>query len=203
MWQIGRLAVFIVLLSYFSPAEQPYEKLSTEEYAVMGAMLDGFRSSGHALHPIVADYTSTLNCESICNGMKIGRCNGLTGNDETPKERLAIVKRDLPNLDQTIISDFESKNRQCSKISEKIPSRSAFFLFGNDHTEKLPSGWEHADFLYFSRVGFNSQHTQALVNVSFYSGTSAADTGGKYFLLVNENGKWVAKGSSIVWQASR
>ena len=166
----------------------------------MGAMLDGFREAGRAPHPIVADYTSTYDCDSICNGMKIGRCNGMTGSDESPKERLAIVKRDIPDLTQTTISDFYDKNQHCSKIGNAIPSGSTFFLFGTDHTEKLPDGWEHADFFYFSRVGFNSSRTQALINVSFYSGTDGTHSGGKYFLLSKENGKWVPKASSIVWQ---
>lgn len=166
----------------------------------MGAMLDGFRQSGLASHPIVADYTSTFDCDSICNVMKIGRCNGLAGNDEGPNERLAIVKRDMPDVDKVTISDFKAKNQHCSKIDQKISSASPFYLFGNDHTEKLPGGWEHADFFYFSRVGFNAKRTQALVNVSFYSGANGADSGGKYFLLSKENGNWVPKESSIVWQ---
>ncbi len=127
-------------------------------------------------------------------------CNGLRGKNETPTERLAIVKRDLPELEQTTLSDFGIRNQACSQITNEIPTQSPYFLFGVDHQEKLPSGWEHADFFYFSRVAFNAQQTQALVHISFMSGTSAADSGGKYFLFKKRDGKWERKGSSDVWE---
>ena len=132
--------------------------------------------------------------------MAMGGCNGLRGTDETSTERLAIVKRDLPELEPTTLSDFELKNQRCSEIAKKIPTQSPYFLFGVDHAEQLPSGWEHSDFFYFSRVAFNAQQTQALVHISFISGTNAADSGGKYFLFKKQNGKWAPKGSSDVWE---
>ncbi|MGB8890030.1 MAG: hypothetical protein WCC87_25125 [Candidatus Korobacteraceae bacterium] len=195
--QISALALLLCCASY---AQRTHKDLSTEESVVMGVMVDGFRDGGRASHPIVADYTSTYDCAAICNGMKIGRCNGLANNDETPAERLAIVKRDMPDVEQATLSDFEAKNLHCSKIRDKPPSQSPSFLFGEEHAEKLPSGWEHADFFYFSRVGFNAQGTQALINVSFMSGTNSGNSGGKYFLLFKEAGKWVPKESSVVWQ---
>ena len=200
MFQVIRTLALVFLLPCASLAQQTTSNLSPDEYAVMGTMLDGFREAGRASHPIVADYTSTFDCELICNGMKVGHCNGLALNDETPGERLTIVKRDMPDVDESTISDFKAKNRHCSQISNKLSSASPYFLFGRDHAEKLPSGWEHADLFYFSRVGFNPQRTQALINVSFYSGTDAANTGGKYFVLTKQNGKWVPKKSSMVWQ---
>ena len=124
----------------------------------------------------------------------------MRGNDETPTERLAIVKRDLPELEETTLFDFKLKNQRCLEIEKRISTESPYFLFGADHAEQLPSGWEHADFFYFSRAAFNAQQTQALVHISFMSGTNGADSGGKYFLFKKQGGKRVAKGSSNVWQ---
>jgi hypothetical protein len=193
------LALLLALVSG-SQAQQAIAPLEPQEYSVMGVMLDGFQKDGLASHPFVADRTSTFECSAGCNGLAMAGCNGLRSNGETPKERLAIVKRDLPAVEQTTLSDFEFKNKHCSEIANKIPSRSSYFLFGSDHVEKLPSGWEHPDFFYFSRVGFNEHRTQALVHVSFMSGTNGADSGGKYFLLMKQNGKWEPKASSDVWQ---
>ncbi|MGC2173312.1 MAG: hypothetical protein WA623_18145 [Candidatus Sulfotelmatobacter sp.] len=120
--------------------------------------------------------------------------------EETPAGRLAIVKRDIPELEYATISDFNSKNQQCSEIVKKIPLSSPYFVLGTSGVKKLPPGWEHADFFYFSRVAFNREQTQALVNISFFSGTNGADSGGKYFLLAKKNGKWQTTGSSAVWQ---
>jgi len=176
------------------------QQLSPEEYSVIGVMLDGFRKDGLASHPFVADRTSTFECSAGCNGLTMDGCNGLRSNDETPTERLVTVKRDLPGVEQTTLSDFEFKNQHCLEIANKIPSQSSYFLFGTDRSEKLPSGWEHPDFFYFSRVAFNERRTQALVHVSFMSGTNGGDSGGKYFLLMKQKGKWEPKASSDVWQ---
>jgi len=146
---------------------------------VPAAAIDRFRSERGASHPFVADHTSTFECSSGCNGFAMGGCNGLRAKDETPAERLAIVKRDLTELEQATIADFKSRNERCSELAKKIPTDSPYFLFGVNTSEKAPSGWEHADFFYFSRVAFNKQQTQALVHISFMSGTNAADSGGK------------------------
>jgi hypothetical protein len=179
---------------------QGSQPLSQEEYSVLAASIEGFRDTQRASHPFIADRTSTFACGANCNGFAMGGCNGLVGSDETPTQRLAIVKRDLPKLEETTISDFRSKNEQCSEVAKKIPTKSPYFLFGLGRGEKLPSGWEHPDFFYFSRIAFNREQTQALVNVSFMSGTDAADSGGKYFLFVKKNGKWELSGSSAVWE---
>jgi hypothetical protein len=193
------LLALVVSVSCVAFAQQASTEPSPEEYRVLAAAIDGFRSARLASHPIVADHTSTFACSSGCNGFATGGCNGLRGKDETPSDRLAIVKRDLPQLEQTTISDFKLKNEQCSEIAKRIPTGSPYILFGVSN-EKLPSGWEHPDFFYFSRVGFNPQRTQALVHISFMSGTNATTSGGKYFLLLKQNGKWDLKGSSAVWE---
>ncbi len=196
------LSALVLALSCVSVAQQSSAQapLDSEEYKVMASAIDGYRQARVASHPIVADRTSTFECGSVCNGMAMGGCNGLRGSEETPADRLAIVKRDLPELEETTLSDFKLKNQHCSEIEKKISTESPYFLFGADHAEKLPSGWERADFFYFSRVAFNAQQTQALVHISFMSGTNGADSGGKYFLFRKQAGRWVAKGSSNVWQ---
>jgi hypothetical protein len=196
------LVAIVLALSCVSVAQQTTAQtpLDSEEYKVMASAIDGYRQARVASHPVVADRTSTFECASVCNGIVIGECNGLRDKDEAPADRLAIVKRDLPELEETTLSDFKLKNQHCSEIEKQISTESPYFLLGADHAEKLPSGWEHADFFYFSRVAFNAQQTQALVHISFMSGTNADDSGGKYFLFKKQAGKWVANGSSIVWQ---
>ncbi len=71
MVQFARTFTLILLLSCLAIAQATTQNPSPEEYAVMGAMLDGCSEAGRASHPIVADYTSTFDCDSICNGMKV------------------------------------------------------------------------------------------------------------------------------------
>jgi hypothetical protein len=197
-----RTCFSVVILVVFSCAAfaQKSPQLSSEEYKILAASVDLFRKNQLASHPFIADHTSTFACDSSCNGFAMGGCNGLRRTDETPAERLAIVERDLPKLEETTISDFKSKNERCSEVGKKIPTQSPYFLFGLASGEKPPSGWEHPDFFYFSRVAFSPQHTQALLEVSFMSGTSAADSGGRYFLFVKKHGRWELEGSSAVWE---
>lgn len=202
----GRLyfsfSVAVVLwFSSLAFAQTQGDELSAEEYRVLAAAIDTFQNEETASHPLIADHTSTFECGSSCNGMQIGGCNGLRAKRESPAERLAIVKRDLPDLEKYTVSDFISKNERCSEITKKIPTVSPYFLFGSSATEKPLAGSEHPDYFYFSRVAFNQEQTQALVNISFISGTDSGDNRGRYFLFTKKNRKWVPVSSSAVWDA--
>jgi len=192
------VAVVLWLSCFVSAQTQSYE-LAAEEYRVLATAIDTFRNEGTASHPLIADHTSTFECGSSCNGMQRRGCNGLRAKNESPTERLVIVKRDLPALEKDTVSDFLLKNGRCSEITKKVPAASAYFLFGSSTTENPPAGWEHPDFFYFSRVAFNREQTQALLNISFMSGTDGADSRGRYFLFVKKHGKWEPVASSAVW----
>src|SRR5262249_10284581 len=149
-------------------------RIAEDEYAVYAVMLAHFQQSKKASHPIVSDHTSTFACgKSSCNGMNIGGCNGLRDVDETPAERLAITRRDLPGLARTSHTDFEQKTRVCRRVEKKFLPKSKSLLFGVRSANNAPADWDSPDYFYFSRVGFNQAHTQALVVVGFLSGSDA------------------------------
>jgi hypothetical protein len=173
--------------------------IADEEYAVYAAVIDAFHATKKSSHPIVADSTATFQCHANCNGMEVGGCNGLRHEDETPAERLAVVKRDLPHVQPAAIEDFEAKNRSCSTVDRKIPTKIKYLLSLHEGAS-LPDGWDKPDYFFFSRVGFDVDHTQALVVVGFFSGTDAHDSGGKYFLFARRAGKWELQGTSYLWQ---
>lgn len=199
--RVPALLIFF-MLSGASRAQEPISgpPLSAEEYRVIAAAIDTFRREKIALHPVVADRTSTFDCGSTCNGMTMDGCNGLRQKKETPAERLTIVRHDLPKLQPETVSRFESENQHCSEIAKRIPVNTEYLLFNSEQVTKLPTGWEHPDLFYFSRVAFNARHTQALIHISFVSGTNAKDTAGKYFLFTRRRGKWVPRGSSKSWE---
>lgn len=193
------LSVFSVY-SFGQANDSVQSALTSGEYQVYGAVLDFFAAKNIAQHPLVANRTSTFECGSPHNGMSMGGCNGLQGSNETPQQRMRVVQRDLPDLQASTVADFESKNAKTAWVDAKVPTKRKYLMFGLSHSDPIPPGWEHADFFYFSRVGFNTTRTQALVHVSFMSGTNAADSGGKYILFRNVNGRWEREGSSAVWQ---
>jgi len=194
------LLLWLGIVSAARDAHDHTSPISSDECEVFAGAIDFFEQSRIASHPLVADHTSTFECTSGCNGMSMGGCNGLRLADENPDERLRIVKGDLPDAEEVTLTDFKGKNQHCTEITGKIPAKSESFPFNPSHGPQLPPGWEHPDFFYFSRVAFNSKHTQALVHISFMSGTDSRYSGGKYFLFVARKGGWKLLGTSAVWQ---
>jgi hypothetical protein len=127
----------------------------------------------------------------------MGGCNGLRLVDESPAQRLQIVKRDLPLLRQETLESFEKRNQQCASIRGTIPTDSDYrYLNGPG----IPNDWKYTYLVYLSRVGFNADHTQALVNLSAFSATDGTKSGGAYISLSKRDGKWEVGGTSAVWQ---
>jgi hypothetical protein len=174
--------------------------VSAEELLVYAAVLDSLPKLGSSSRPLIADKTSTFACdETICNGFTIGSCNGLRGDNETPSERMAVVKHDLPELQLNTISSFIEQNGKCASITGRIPTFSNYHLFSD---REIPKSWKYSYIVYFSRVAFNPEHTQALLNVGLMSVTNASDSKGRYVVLKNISGKWVLGEGSAMWQLS-
>jgi hypothetical protein len=200
-----RVLVVLGFLSLVSPsvtvAQQstaPAAPKPDDELAVYAAVLDSSEKLGPTSRPLIADTTSTFACATtICNGFSMGGCNGLRTANETPSERLATVKRDIPDLQADTVSSFEQQNQKCISVRHDIPTTAGYHLF-ND--ADIPKTWKYSFLVYFSRVGFNPQHTQALVNVGRMSATNAKDSGGEYLILNKKSGKWVLGEGSPVWE---
>lgn len=173
--------------------------IAEDEYGVYAAVIDSFQAAKKSSHPIVADHTASFQCHAKCNELEIGGCNGLRHENETPAQRLAIVQRDLPQLNPAAVIDFDKNNQSCSTVSKRIPTKTKYLMSIHEGVS-LPDDWDSPDYFFFSRVGFNADHTQALVVVGFLSGTQARDSMGKYFLLVKQAGRWDLQGNSLIWQ---
>jgi len=175
-------------------------EVPSNELAVYGAVLDSLQRLGKTTHFLVAEATSTFACgANTCNGFSMGGCNGLKASAETPTERLVIVKRDLPSLKESTITSFEEKNRQCSSIGGVIPTVANYRYLHDD----VPPGWKDKYLVYFSRVGFSTDRSQALVNISIISWTDGTKSGGMYILLNKVGDRWMPGGSSAVWQLTK
>jgi hypothetical protein len=194
-------ALMLLLPAHFhgqSPANST--SVSAEELWVYAAVLDSLPTLGTSSRPLIADSTSTFACdEGICNGFMIGSCNGLRSYNETPSERMAVVKRDLPELQMNTITSFVEQNGKCASITGKIPTLSNYHLLSD---RDIPKTWKYSYLVYFSRVAFNSEHTQALLNVGLMSATNVSDSKGRYIVLKKISGKWVLGKGSAVWQLS-
>jgi hypothetical protein len=174
--------------------------VSNEELLIYAMVLDTSPKLGPSSHPLIADSTSTFSCnKTSCNGFLMGRCNGMRGEGETISDRISYVKRDIPELQEKTISSFIEQNQECANINSKIPTVSNYHMFSDP---AIPKDWKYSYLVYFSRVGFNPEHTQALLYIGLVSRTNANNSQGSHFILTKLSGKWVLGASSPVWQMS-
>jgi len=172
--------------------------VTDEELSIYAMVLDTHPKLGPSSHPLIANSTSTFSCDKeICNGFLIGHCNGMRGEGETVSDRISYVKRDIPELQEKTISNFVIQNQKCARISTKIPTAANYHLFNDP---QIPKDWHYSYLVYFSRVGFNPEHTQALLYIGLASATDASNSQGFHFVLTKVTGKWVLGKGSIVWQ---
>jgi hypothetical protein len=172
--------------------------VSNEELSIYAAVLDTSPNLGPSNRPFIADSTSTFSCnKTSCNGFLLGNCNGMRSEGETISDRISKVKRDIPVLQESTISSFIEQNQKCAKIDSKIPTASNYHMFSDSEISK---DWKYSYLVYFSRVGFNPGHTQALLYVGLVSATDPKDSKGAHFILTKISSKWVLGESSSVWQ---
>jgi len=171
-----------------------------DELVVYATILDSMSESNANSHFLIADKTLTFACgEGDGNGLSIAGCNGLRSSTESPIERMAILARDLPNLQKDVLSAFVTANQKYATILHNIPSRSDYFLF-NDSAK--PKDWTYSFLVYLSRVAFNQEHTEALVNVGVFSYMDSQLSEGHYVVLRKLAGKWKIGETSVVWKLS-
>jgi hypothetical protein len=183
-----------------SPDKATSETASSDELVVYAAILDSLSQLKADSHFLIADKTSTFTCgESTGNGLAIAGCNGLRNSNETPSDRMAIVKRDLPELQKDTLREFLNANQQYVSITHKIPSSANYYLFNDP---EKPKDWKYSFLVYLSRVGFNREHTEALVNVGIFSYADSSLSEGHYLVLRKAAGKWTLGGTSVVWKLS-
>jgi hypothetical protein len=165
-------------------------EVPAEETAVYAAVIAQLAANGDAKRPLISNTTSTFVCGTSCNGMLVGKCSGMRQESKRPEQAVDALKARWPSLKKVTEADFETKNASCSRIAGPLPMERPHHLFSRTAAPPLPAGWEHPDYLYFSRVGFDGKKSQALVYVAVASGTDATRSGGTYVLADRDGEKW-------------
>jgi hypothetical protein len=111
---------------------------------------------------------------------------------------IKAAKKKMPQMPPELLEDFNRKNRESYRISEKLKG----FRFSDEPKPNLDTTKEivlNFDLIItVSRVGFSRDKKQALV---FHSPYSEATTGGTtaIYWLVYKNGNWEIKDSFQPW----
>ncbi len=107
---------------------------------------------------------------------------------------------EFPNLQRTTWMDYQKKNKVSYPVKDYLPSP-ADVIFVDPSNGKQLYWW-----VSFSRIGFNSSLTQALVLVGDCRGASCYDSTsismysmGNYVFLQKTGGKWNIQGRQEVW----
>jgi hypothetical protein len=86
---------------------------------------------------------------------------------------------------QPVIENFEQRNRRPLSLQRKFDLPAYDLVAASDRSFL----GDRAVLFEVSAIGFNEQHTRALVYVGHHCGSECG--GGAYHLLVKHNGKWV------------
>lgn len=176
------------------------DDLDAEEYAVISAVLisgrqdDGDAKTGGVL--VIQDMTVAWH-----------------GFDDKPETFYAALKESSKELLDETIEDYKAKNKEPHKLSERLDAKVRYVLADTREIDGFfekngVSGWEDfykkypnsGGYFMFSRVGFNSDKTQALVYKAHGCGGLCGE--GSCLLFVKKDGVWVAKGAvGAVWMS--
>lgn len=173
-----------VLLAGPGHGAQPNENagsLGQDEIAVMAAVLDAAYAGTTYGWVMVARRTATFACNPPeNNGLTIGGCNGMRFASESAEQRLNAVRKAIPEISKALATDLLEKSQHPVVITKSLPCAVPQSLW-SPGDELRPERLLNPVFAaYFSRVGFNPRHTQALVYLATINWMDSSRSVGQY-----------------------
>jgi hypothetical protein len=174
-----------VIESTVTPLPDP----DIEEYAVYNALLEAeFKGDG-------------LNQVLIIDHTRVDKTKLM-------EQDLAAFQENTP-LAQELVTNFKERNQQPYLLKPILDFGVKYQLLTQEEVDKLhpldeARGWKlfyekypnSSGFVYLSRVGFNSDLTQALVYISVYRYEQPIR--GSYNLMTKQDGRWVIE-TGLEW----
>ncbi len=118
------------------------------------------------------------------------------------------LKQSFDELKSETLEDFNSKNKESSRLEKKFPTKNTYVLISDEEIKKFFDkrlDWEgfykkypkSDGFSTFSRVGFSTDGKQALVFAAQSCGGLCGE--GNYYFLKNENSEWKIIKKQMTW----
>jgi hypothetical protein len=177
--QILTTVVLVLLITGCSKDEptappQSLTSFTTNEYAVLGILVDSLLSQSSIAVLVVDDSTD----------------NGVFSSADTMLAHiLQYVSQHVPALTAETMADFQAKNIRRTYVDAPMKIHPAAVRASETDTV-----WPSCQ---VSRVGFSSDGKQALVYVGIVWAPLAG--AGTYYVLSYVEGKWMRIGSIMVW----
>jgi len=172
------------------------ERIPNDEYEVIS----------HFIQQIKYPNSSKLVIQQQTYEKKFGYYAYITLGNISTFENYTKIK-----LDTTMIDDFKNKNANTYKLENKISIPQSVVLISNKELQNIfrdDMGWlrfymkypdSSSGILEISRVGFNDNKTQALLQYGYQYDWQAGR--GDLFFLTKDERKWIIKANYIVWRS--
>jgi hypothetical protein len=172
----------------------------SDEIAVMAVILDAAYAHAAQGWVLVGARTATFECNPPANiGMDIGGCSGMRDATESPEERLATVRVEIPDVSTEIAADLLRKSRGSVVLSRVIPVPIQQVVWAPGIAVDFKFSGNPTFAAYFSRVGFDSGRAKALIYLGTMNWTDRSKSLGQYLYLEKQMGAWVIKTHVKVW----
>jgi hypothetical protein len=185
------LILIIVACMCYSCVPTPQLDPETEEYAVYSDLMESKFKRGNVEQVLIFSQTRV-------------------GTPELLEMDLADFQEYTP-LAPELVTSFMDRNQQPHPLERLLDLDIEYQLFTQEQLDELQAEDEASDwklfyekysntvgFIYFSRVGFNADLSQALVSYSQYHYDQPI-TGG-YYLMVRQDGQWTVE-ASYAWDS--
>lgn len=163
----------------------PEVDIKKEEYSVYSALFDYEYSNSNTEQVLIMDHTRVEKPSIL-------------------EQDLADFQKNTP-LSPDLVNSFQEVNQDSYLLEARFDIHLEYSILTQQEVDEFrtldeASGWDlfyekypkTVGYIYLSRVGFNSDSTQALVAISVYRYDQPIK--GNYYLFSKENGEWVVKG---------
>jgi hypothetical protein len=188
--------VLTVAIGAGGQATPKRSEVSVDEYRVYNTVLDNMQFPQENVHVLIFNKTLDFSCNES-DGLPLANdCSFLAVPPNTPTQVKELLQSSWPHMEPSTWGDFEKENATSAGLQDSLNTSWKHKLDGTDIVDKGGKEWSSPDFeLFFSRVGFDSKKTEAMVYVLLFSYVDNVHSAGDYFRFrLNKKGQWEING---------
>lgn len=126
------------------------------------------------------------------------------------EEIIQYIKDQAPKIDNDTLVDFQHNNSQAHLLKDYLPNNNSYIFLSNAEVEQFYNDWQTFSIQQpnvevinsFSRVGFNSRFTQAIVlenrNAKIFDAPFEYSGSGIIYIFKRIGGRWIMQDQLLV-----
>lgn len=176
--------------------------VSELDYPVYNALLDLMQFQKKDIRMLIADTTLNFEC-GVNSGNPVlmnGYCSGMRIPPDEPNDIMQILQRNWPAMETATWEDFAKQSADSARLHDDFSTSwkhkvAASALDASRSKEWASGAWASPDLtIFFSRVGFNTHRTEAVVYCLTFSYVDEVPTEGDYFMFRTDAEGWKPQG---------